>query len=1096
MAGASENVCSICKRRIARNALQLRCDCCNHFIHKNCSNLPKRDIENIIHGSSPWSCLSCNETNFPFNAIMDDTVYFESLPISKTQLSRNKITSEKLFSPFDIEDYLEGLDYEFYSDPDSNFFNEYRQDLSIESCYYLESDFNKYVAPILDNKKDYMSFIHVNIRSIKANGNDFNSYLHNLNLPFHCIALTETWLRHDSDNSYTFPGYKSINRTRNIGQGGGVSILLQQEISFKVKENLSLMNEDIECIFIEACLTKKILIGVIYRPPNRHIQNFNTHLQSILENISNLHIPCYILGDTNINLLNHSTHSDTGNYIEIIYSNAFIPLINRPTRVTDHSASLIDHCFTNNLSPGINKFQGILLTDITDHYPVFHIAQLPDKTINNEEYYFKRKMTDKNYSAFHNLILNHDWKSVTMLNTCENAFTNFYSIIKEIFNQAFPICRFKKSYHNRLPWLCDSLKKLIVLKNKLYVVSKKHNTIYNTNRYLDFKRSLRNAMYLAEKRYYNDLIESYKGNSKKTWDTIKTVINHQKKSGTYPEFFFNGCIISEPKMIANKFNDYFSNIGSNLAKKIPSTSCSFHNFLTERNVESIFLKPVQKDEILDIIMSLKNGSPGIDDIPAAVLKYVARDILNPLLHVCQLSLSEGVFPNELKIAKVLPLYKANDPSMFNNYRPISLLSVFSKILEKLMYDRLYQYLIKFNILYAFQFGFQKHKSTYMAIICLAERLITAIEKGEIGIGIFIDFRKAFDTVDHSILLEKLNHYGIRGSALQWLQSYLCDRQQFVEFEGASSDMKYLRCGVPQGSNLGPLLFLLYINDLAHVSPNLFAILFADDSNFFCTGNDIDTLIDIVNHELKTIVSWLNSNKMSLNVDKTHFMIFKSQSKKVSREKNIIINGSQISEVTSTKFLGVMIDSHLTWKPHIDYISKKIAKNIGIIIKARRIFEKDTLLTLYYSFIFPYFNYCIQLWGSTYKSYLDKLVILQKKVIRIIAGVNRRMHSVPIFNNLRVLNLDNLFRYSIGLLMYKYHHGWLPNVLDMFTKNKDIHAHNTRQGSYLHIPKVSSELGKMSFKFQAVKIWNQIFKFIRTDVKIGTFKKYLKTFLIK
>ena len=217
------------------------------------------------------------------------------------------------------------------------------------------------------------------------------------------------------------------------------------------------------------------------------------------------------------------------------------------------------------------------------------------------------------------------------------------------------------------------------------------------------------------------------------------------------------------------------------------------------------------------------------------MKHVAPSIVRPLRHICQLSLTEGNFPDELKIAKIIPLYKANDPSMFNNYRPISLLSIFSKILEKVMYDRLYQYLIKFELLYDYQFGFQKGKSTYMAIICLLDELVSAIEKGEIGIGIFIDFRKAFDTVDHNILLEKLDHYGIRGPALDWLQSYLCNRQQFVEYDGTCSATKQLKCGVPQGSNLGPLLFLIYINDLAHISPKLFAILFADDSNFFCTG---------------------------------------------------------------------------------------------------------------------------------------------------------------------------------------------------------------------------------------------------------------------
>ena len=261
--------------------------------------------------------------------------------------------------------------------------------------YYLEYDFDKYVSPLLKDNQETMSFIHLNIRSIKANGNEFNSYLETLDLSFDCIALTETWLKHDSDNTYTLSGYKAVNRTRKNRQGGGVSILLKEGISYKIKENLCIMNNYIECVFIEARMSKKVLIGTIYRPPDKKIKDFNLHLLSILETVSKLHLPCYLLGDVNISLLNHATHSETGNYLDSLYSNSFVPLINRPTRVTNNSASLIDHIFTNNLSPDILKYQGILVTNITDHYPVFHIAQLPDRSKSEEDYYFKRKMTEK-----------------------------------------------------------------------------------------------------------------------------------------------------------------------------------------------------------------------------------------------------------------------------------------------------------------------------------------------------------------------------------------------------------------------------------------------------------------------------------------------------------------------------------------------------------------------------------------------------------------------------------------------------------------------------------------------------------------------------
>ena len=410
---------------------------------------------------------------------------------------------------------------------------------------------------------------------------------------------------------------------------------------------------------------------------------------------------------------------------------------------------------------------------------------------------------------------------------------------------------------------------------------------------------------------------------KKTWDVIKTVINKKKRATKYSEFLVDGSLTDDLDVIANKFNEYFSNIGPNLANKIPPSTVSFKHFLQGCRTESIFLRDVEESEIRKIVLSLKEGAPGIDEITSKALKYVIDHIVSPISHVCRLSLIQGYFPQELKLAKIVPLYKSNDPSHFNNYRPISLLSVFSKIIEKVMYERLYDYLITLQILYEYQFGFQKNKSTYMALIALTDKITKAMERGELCIGLFIDFRKAFDTVDHSILLDELYHYGIRGVAHDWILSYLTGRKQFVEYNGSKSKILDVKCGVPQGSNLGPLLFLVYINDLAFVSPELFAVLFADDSNFFCTGRDLPTVFKKVNYELNAIVDWLNANKMSLNVEKTHFMIFHPKGKKIHHSESIKIMGSNISEVKFTKFLGVMIDCLLTWKNHIDYICSKI-----------------------------------------------------------------------------------------------------------------------------------------------------------------------------
>ena len=342
------------------------------------------------------------------------------------------------------------------------------------------------------------------------------------------------------------------------------------------------------------------------------------------------------------------------------------------------------------------------------------------------------------------------------------------------------------------------------------------------------------------------------------------------------------------------------------------------------------------------------------------------------------------------------------------------------------------------------------------------------------------------------MLEKLNHYGIRGNALNWFESYLNNRKQFVTYNNVKSSMKTIKCGVPQGSILGPLLFLIYINDLVNICKNTTPFLFADDTNLFKNGTDLNDIAISLNSQLNDISVWLKVNKLSLNVKKTHYMIFTKKRQTVD-SLDIKIDGIGIDKVLHTKFRGVFIDDKLNWKKHISYISGKISRGLGVIIKARMLLSEGSLKTLYYSFLYPYFTYCNHVWGNTSSTNLKPLVVLQKRCVRIITSSKRLEHTEPLFEKLGLLRFHDINKYVLSKFLYRWFHKDLPPLFfNIFVSVTDIHNHGTRHSSRLYCPKVKTDLGKSKFTYRGPFLWNKILDAkINPDTSEYIFSKSIK-----
>ena len=556
--------------------------------------------------------------------------------------------------------------------------------------------------------------------------------------------------------------------------------------------------------------------------------------------------------------------------------------------------------------------------------------------------------------------------------------------------------------------------------------------------------------------------------------------------------------------MAKSFNDFFVNIGNKVEEKIPPGSTHFSDYLRKDHNHRFLIRPVDDEEVESMISQLNiSKSCGPNSIPTKLLKDNLALFLSPLKYIINLSFHEGCFPDMLKVADVCPIFKKKCKKKCENYRPISLLPNLSKLLERAMHTRLYEYLENSKILYDLQFGFRKKNSTTHALIDIVEKIRDNLDNKTFSCGVFIDLEKAFDTVNHKILLKKLHFYGIEGISNNWFTSYLSNRKQRVKLNSKVSTYQSITCGVPQGSILGPLLFLIYINDMKNSVKFSVVHHFADDTNLLCSDKCEKSLKKKLNEDLKLIYKWLCANRLSLNVDKTEFILFRPPRRKIEERFTLTLNGKTLFESIKIKYLGMILDHSLSWKHHIFELRKKLGRAIGVLYKMKKSnCPQNILVSLYYSMFHSHMGYGICLYGQAIEQYTSKIFLMQKRAVRIIANASFTAHTDPLFYNLKILKLSKAIELQFSLLMWEHDHGDLPPCFfNYFKKTSDIHNYATRSSSHNKLAQniiVNTDMhGKKKFKFIGPRIFNKIssLDFYKKCKNKCQFKRKMKDFLL-
>lgn len=841
-----------------------------------------------------------------------------------------------------------------------------------------------------------------------------------------------------------------FSRKTSSTRGGGCSIYLRPNIEFKTIDVKSFCTESVFEVAGILLPKPKIVIVTLYRTPDSNIKNFLEIFESFLFFLNNSYSNCqYIISsDFNINLRVNNTMVQS--FCNLLRSFNTYWLNEEPTR----GEACLDNIVTS-INKDLIKCK-VVEPHISDHCGVFALFHGLNVVGNKTDYLITRSIRDLSPQAisnFKNGLLQINWSILNSFLNVEEAFNFFMTTLTDLFNQHCKVREIKvssKPRKNKLKWLSPELLKIRQFKLALYDRYKNNKgTVWEPNYrtdYLKAKNLFRIKIDEAKRLENESYIANSKNKCKAAWNVVKTESNLKKQTDN---------ILIESSI----FNDYFVNLVDDL--DLSSNQCISNgrarelvdSFVRYKNFDcnlTFKWREINSSDVLKFVSSL-SSSVSLDyyGFSNKTVKNIIDVIVSPLTFLLNRLLEQGVYPEALKITKVSPIYKKGDKLNPSSYRPISLVPIFSKIFEGCIKQQLHSFFTQNNLYSTDQYGFIPGGSTIKAVEAVVENVLMNFENRLVSSAILIDLTKAFDCINHNLLLDKFHSYGIRGNELNLLKSYLNERKQMVVQYNDKSSFKNITIGVPQGSVLGPFLFVIAVNDFSYSVPCK-SMLYADDTTLMNSTHYLDDLINKENSSLQSALEWFEANLLVVNQQKTEKIVFS-------------LNSNIIKNTTSVKLLGIVLDNKLNWDHHVDQLCRKLSRVVFLLRKLRNSISTDILLTVYNALFQSQLRYGVVLWGNS--SSAQRALIWQKKALRTIKNIPDRESCFPIFKEYKIMSLPNLYIFC-NLLNVK-------ETLSSFATRQEYHMYNTRNKYLLDLLRVRLEKTKCSHMYMKIVLFNKL-----------------------